>query len=68
MKLFLFIILGYFTLSGVTHAAPGSQFQEGCDMMSGMGLMMLPMMLIGLLLIVMMVLAVVALVKYLRSK
>ncbi len=68
MKSFLFIILGYFTLSGVAHAAPGSQFQEGCDMMSGMGLMMLPMMLIGLLLIVIMVLAVVALVKYLRSK
>jgi len=68
MKSFLLIILGYLTLFDVAHAASGSQLHEGCDMMSGMGLMMLPMMLMGLLLIVIMVLAVIALVKYLRSK
>ena len=54
---------------GVALAAPEAGFWEACNsMMSGMGWMMLPMMIMPLLLITPLVLGILSLIKYLRNR
>ncbi|MEA1079215.1 MULTISPECIES: hypothetical protein [Marinobacter] len=69
MKLFLVVLSTLILLPGVALAAPESGFWEACNsMMSGMGWMMLPMMIMPLLLITLLVLGILALIKYLRNR
>ncbi|WP_372981503.1 hypothetical protein [Marinobacter sediminum] len=69
MKLFLVVLSALILLPGVALAAPESGFWEACNsMMSGMGWMMLPMMIMPLLLITLLVLGILALIKYLRNR
>ncbi len=69
MKLFLVVLSALILLPGVALAGPESGFWEACNsMMSGMGWMMLPMMIMPLLLITLLVLGILALIKYLRNR
>lgn len=68
MKLLLAILSTLVLFPPTALAAPETGFWEFCNsMMSGMGWMMLPMMIMPLLLITLLVLGVLALIKYLKN-
>lgn len=69
MKLLLTLMSTLILFPTTALAAPETGFWEACtSMMSGMGWMMIPMMIMPLLLIILLVLSVLSLVKYLRGK
>lgn len=68
MKLLMAVLSALVLFPTTVLAAPEAGFWEACSsMMSGMGWMMLPMMIMPLLLITLLVLGVLALVRYLRG-
>lgn len=68
MKLLLAVLSTFVLFPATALAAPETGFWEICNsIMSGMGWMMLPMMIMPLLLIILLVLAILALIKFLKS-
>lgn len=68
MKRLLAILSTLILFPTTALAAPEGGFWEACNsMMSGMGWMMIPMMILPLLLIALLVFGILALVQYLRE-
>jgi uncharacterized membrane protein len=68
MKRLLAVLSTLILFPAIALAAPETGFWEACNsMMSGMGWMMIPMMILPLLLIALLVFGILALVKYLRE-
>mgnify|MGYP005840360691 CR=1 FL=1 len=68
MKLLMAALSTLILFPVIALATPETGFWQAChSMMSGMGWMMLPMMIMPLLLITLFVLAILALIKYLKN-